>query len=153
MGLADRNILWKASLSGNYLCDSQYLTSEGLRGASLKFKAATGIQRTVHVTPNFALQSEDLALTLFQCTLPAMPTSKWSCAVDEGVFFAIVAKANEHRKPTQVAVFLTEADLPRFSDVKLRFTASEAIQQLAVIDRQLSATGLTGTDPRWTAGG
>ncbi len=105
MGLADRNLLWKASLSGNYLCDSQYLISEGRGGASLKFKAATGIQRAVHVTPNFARHNEDLALTLFQSVLPAMPTSKWSCVVDEAQFLAIVRTANDKKKPTQVAVF------------------------------------------------
>ena len=58
-------------------------------------------------------------------------------------------KRTVRKKHTQVIVFLTEADLPRFGAVKLRYTAAQAFADLAVLDRGLSATGMTSSDQRW----
>ena len=132
---------------GNYICDVEYLSSEGKRGASLKFKAATAVGRTMHLTPQFAIQHEGMAVTLLKFS--SGQPSKWVYAADEPTFLQTVAKANHQKKPTQVIVFLTEADLPRFGAVKLRYTAAQAFADLAVLDRGLSATGMTSSDQRW----
>ena len=98
--------MWQAALMGNYICDVEYLSSEGVKGASLKFKAATAIARVMHLTTRFAQQHEGMALTLlrFSAQQPLSP-SKWKYEPDLATFLQVVAKANQQKKPTQVIVF------------------------------------------------
>ena len=50
----DVALLWPAMLAGSLVCDPEFIVSEGTRGTSLKYKAATQIARAMHITPNFA---------------------------------------------------------------------------------------------------
>ena len=142
-------VLWPSLLGGCYICDVEYMLSEGAKGTMLKFKAATAIKRTMHLTPSFATAHEEMALVLLHYSSACSPKSNWRYCDNEARFLEVAAKANAAKKPTSVIVFLTEADVPRFAGVRLQHTASSALESFFVLDRQRCASGLLGVDERW----
>ncbi len=77
--------------------------------------------------------------------------SRWKFEESRERFFAAMDRAIAAKTPTQCIVFLTHAGAhdAHFTHVKLEITAADAFEKLAVIDRQLSATGMEGRGMQW----
>jgi hypothetical protein len=147
----DVRLLWPAMLDGKLMCDPEFIVSNGARGTSLKYKAATQIARAMHITPNFAAANPVRAAELlYHSSARVGSTSRWIYIEDKVTFLQTARKANTAKKPTQVIVFMTTHDEAAFAPVKLRFTAGDAFATLAVVDRRFSATGMTGRGVQFT---
>ena len=143
-------LLWPLMLGGKFICDRNYILSQGKGGAGLMHNAATTTVRSMHITPLFASQHADLASDLlWHSSARRNSGSKWTYIEGREAFLGAVQRFTAQKKPTLAIVFYTPAEEATFADVKMRFTSATGFDGLASIDRAHSASALHGPGERW----